>query len=404
MDSRHPETLVIHGGHLPDREFGSISTPIYQTSIFAFDTVAQGAARFAGEEPGYVYSRLGNPTVRELERRMAILEGTGAALATASGMAAISAALLHHLKAGDHLVTTAALYGCTYALINNHLRDLGIAVTMVAEPSEEAIEAALRPETRVIYLETPINPGLEVLDLERIARVAKLRGIVTIVDNTFMTPLLQRPARHGIDVVVHSATKYLNGHGDVVAGVICADTQTIEDLRLSTLKNIGSILAPNAAWLVLRGMKTLALRMDRHLENARHVAEYLAAHPLVKSLAWPGLPSHPGHRLIGRQMKAGGAVMAFELACTLAQATEFMDALGLCQRSVSLGNVETLIQHPASMTHATYEPEARRAAGISDTLIRLAVGLEHAEDIVADLDQALERIRPAGPVRATAGG
>jgi methionine-gamma-lyase len=404
MDSRHPETLVIHGGHLPDREFGSISTPIYQTSIFAFDTVAQGAARFAGEEPGYVYSRLGNPTVRELERRMAILEGTDAALATASGMAAISAALLHHLKAGDHLVTTAALYGCTYALINTHLRNLGIAITMVAEPSEEAIEAALRPETRVIYIETPINPGLEVLDLERIARVARLRGIVTIVDNTFMTPLLQRPARHGIDVVVHSATKYLNGHGDVVAGVICADAQTIEDLRLSTLKNIGSILAPNAAWLVLRGMKTLALRMDRHLENARHVAEYLAAHPLVESLAWPGLPSHPGHRLIGRQMKAGGAVMAFELACSLAQASEFMDALELCQRSVSLGNVETLIQHPASMTHATYEPEARRAAGISDMLIRLAVGLEHAEDIVADLGQALERIHPAGPMRATAGG
>jgi methionine-gamma-lyase len=401
MDSRHPETLVINGGHLPDREFGSISTPIYQTSIFAFDNVAQGAARFAGEEPGYVYSRLGNPTVRELERRMAILEGTGGALATASGMAAISAALLHHLKAGDHLVTTAALYGCTYALINNHLRDLGISVSMVAEPTEAAIEAALQTDTRVIYLETPINPGLEVLDLERIARVARLRGIVTIVDNTFMTPLLQRPSSHGIDVVVHSATKYLNGHGDVVAGVICANEETIEELRLSTLKNIGSILAPHAAWLVLRGMKTLALRMDRHLENAQQVADYLAVHPLVQSLAWPGLPGHPGHHLIGRQMKGGGAVMAFELACSLEQASDFMDALELCQRSVSLGNVETLIQHPASMTHATYEPEARRAAGISDTLIRLAVGLEHAEDIIADLDQALARIHPAGPMRAT---
>jgi methionine-gamma-lyase len=396
MDSRHAETQVIHAGHQRDIEHGSISTPIYQTSIFAFESTAQGAARFAGEEPGYVYSRIGNPTVRELERRMAILEGTEDAAATASGMGAISVALLHHLGAGDHLVTTAELYGCTYALVHDHLRAQGIDVTMVAEPTEAAIEQALRPDTRVIYVETPINPGLQVLDLERIARMARLRGITTVVDNTFMTPLLQKPASLGIDIVVQSATKYLNGHGDVVAGVICGPGQTIKDIRFTTLKNYGAVLSPHAAWLVLRGVKTLALRMERHVENARRVAAFLEDHPMVRQLIWPGLPTHPGHRLIGRQMKAGGAVMSFELDCSLAEAAMFMDTLQMCQRSVSLGNVETLIEHPASMTHATYAPEDRRAAGISDTLVRLAVGLEHADDIIADLDQALAHIRPGG--------
>jgi methionine-gamma-lyase len=394
MKSRHPETQVIHAGRIGDPAFGSIATPIYQTSFFVFENAAQGAARFAGEEPGYTYSRIGNPTVRELEQRLAILEGTEDAIATASGMGAISVALLHHLGAGDHLVTTAELYGCTYALVHDHLAKLGIDITMVAEPSVDAIEAAVRPDTRVIYVETPINPGLQVLDLERIARVARLRGITTICDNTFMTPLLQNPVRHGIDIVVQSATKYIGGHGDVIAGVICGPAETIKGIRYTTLKNFGAVLAPHAAWLVLRGLKTLALRMERHVENAGRVAGFLDRHPAVRQVYWPGLPADPGFEMIGRQMKAGGAVIAFELDCGLEGATAFMDALQLCQRAVSLGNIETLVEHPASMTHSTYDPAERRAAGISDTLVRLAVGLEHADDIVADLDQALEYARP----------
>jgi methionine-gamma-lyase len=391
-DSRHQETQVIHAGSVGDPVFGALSTPIHQTSTFVFDSVAQGAARFAGEEDGYVYTRVGNPTVRELERRMAILEGTDDAIATASGMGAISAVLLGLLKAGDHLVTTAELYGCTYALIHEQLPALGIRVTMTEDVSEAALERALTPETRVIFVETPINPGLEVLDLARIARVARLRGITTVVDNTFMTPLLQRPVSLGIDIVVHSATKYLNGHGDVIAGVLCGPAEQVETIRHTTIKNIGAVLSPHDAWLVLRGLKTLSVRMERHLSNAETVAHFLEHHPQVRCVSWPGLASHPGFHLMGSQMKGGGAVISFELNGDFASTVRFMDTLQLCRRAVSLGDIETLIQHPASMTHATYEPEARRAAGISDTLVRIAVGLEYIDDIIDDLSLGLDTI------------
>jgi methionine-gamma-lyase len=399
-DSRHQETQVIHAGRIGDPVFGALSTPIHQTSTFVFDSVAQGAARFAGEQDGYVYTRVGNPTVRELERCMAVLEGTDDAIAAASGMGAISAVLLGLLKAGDHLVTTAELYGCTYSLIHEQLPALGIRVTMVDEVSEAALEQALTADTKVIFVETPINPGLEVLDLARIARVARLRGITTVVDNTFMTPLLQQPASLGIDIVVHSATKYLNGHGDVIAGVLCGPSGLLDTIRHTTIKNIGAILSPHDAWLILRGLKTLSVRMERHQFNANHVAHFLDHHPLVRSVLWPGLPSHPGHHLMGSQMKGGGAVISFELDTDFDSTVRFMDALQMCRRAVSLGDIETLIQHPASMTHATYEPEARRSAGISDTLVRIAVGLEYIDDIIADLARGLDTIDTGyGPLK-----
>jgi methionine-gamma-lyase len=388
-DSRHIETQAIHAGRVGDPAHGSLATPIHQTSTFVFDDAAQGGARFAGEEGGYVYSRLGNPTVRELEQRMAVLEGTEDAIAFASGMGAISAVLLGLLRAGDHLVSTAQLYGCTHSLVDEQLRGFGIDVTLAPEVSEAAIEAAITPRTRMIYVETPVNPGLEVLDLAAIARMARLRGIVTVCDNTFMTPVLQRPARHGIDLVVHSATKYLNGHGDVIAGIVCGDAARLETLRMVSLKNFGAVLSPHDAWLVLRGLKTLPLRVARHNENAARVAEFLAGHPAARQVCWPGLPGHRAHRLLGTQMRGAGAVIAFEPAGGFHDAVRFLDALSLCRRAVSLGDVETLVQHPASMTHSTYTPEDRRAAGISDSLVRIAVGLEHADDIIADLDQAL---------------
>jgi len=388
-DSRHIETQAIHAGRVGDPAHGSLATPIHQTSTFVFDDAAQGGARFAGEAEGYVYSRLGNPTVRELEQRMAVLEGTDDAIAFASGMGAISAVLLGLLRAGDHLVSTAQLYGCTHALIDEQLRGFGIDVTLVPEVDEAAIEAALTPRTRMIYVETPVNPRLDVLDLGAIARMARLRGIVTVCDNTFMTPVLQRPARHGIDLVVHSATKYLNGHGDVIAGVVCGDVTRISTLRKISLKNFGAVLSPHDAWLVLRGLKTLPLRVARHNENAARVAAFLDAHPAVRQAWWPGLPGHRARRLLGTQMSGAGAVIAFEPVGGYAGAVRFLDALALCRRAVSLGDVETLVQHPASMTHSTYTPEDRRAAGISDAMVRIAVGLEHADDIIADLDQAL---------------
>lgn len=387
--SKHLDTNTIHGGKAGQGQHGPLATPIYQTSTFVFDDVQQGAARFAGESEGHIYSRLGNPTVDELEARMAILEGTQAAAAFGSGMGAVSAAVLGLLKQGDHLVTSHRLYGCTFALFNHQLPAFGIEVSFVDLSDEDAVRAAIKPNTKVIYGETPINPCLTVTDLDMLARIAKGRGITTIIDNTFMSPALQNPARHGIDIVLHSATKFLNGHGDVVAGILCGPKEIIDQIKLTTRKDMGAIISPHDAWLVIRGLKTLHLRVERHCQNAQTLAEFLQAHPLIKKVDYPGLASHPGYKLIGSQMKAGGGVLAFELKGSFDQAVTFMNALQLCKRAVSLGDAETLIQHPASMTHSTYTPEELAEAGIPQTLIRLAPGLEHVEDIQTDLQQAL---------------
>ncbi|MDT3306905.1 methionine gamma-lyase [Shewanella vaxholmensis] len=384
-------TQVIHGGH--EREaFGALVTPLYQSATFVFESAQQGGERFAGNEQGYIYTRLGNPTTAELERKMAILEGAEAAAATASGMGAVSAALLANLQMGDHLVASNAVYGCTYALMTTQFARFGIEVSLVDFSSEAEIEAAIQSNTKVIFCETPVNPHLQVFDLAAIATIAKRHQLVSIVDNTFMTPLLQRPLDFGIDLVIHSATKYLNGHGDVIAGIVCGSEEQLHKVKYEILKDIGAVISPHDAWLILRGLKTLDVRLQRHCDSAQRVAEFLAEHPSINRVYYPGLASHQGHKFIGQQMKRAGGVIAFELAANLEEAMAFVGHLSLFSIAVSLGDAESLIQHPASMTHSPYTPEARAAAGIGDNLLRISIGLEDCDDIIADLNQALARL------------
>lgn len=384
-------TQVIHGGH--EREaFGALVTPLYQSATFVFESAQQGGERFAGNEQGYIYTRLGNPTTAELERKMAILEGAEAAAATASGMGAVSAALLANLQMGDHLVASNAVYGCTYALMTTQFARFGIEVSLVDFSSVTEIEAAIKSNTKVIFCETPVNPHLQVFDLASIANIAKRHQLVSIVDNTFMTPLLQRPLDFGIDLVIHSATKYLNGHGDVIAGIVCGSEEQLHKVKYEILKDIGAVISPHDAWLILRGLKTLDVRLQRHCDSAQRVAEFLAEHPSITRVYYPGLKSHQGHKFIGQQMKRAGGVIAFELAANLEEAMAFVGYLKLFSIAVSLGDAESLIQHPASMTHSPYTPEARAAAGIGDNLLRISIGLEDCDDIIADLNQALARL------------
>ena len=384
-------TQVIHGGH--EREaFGALVTPLYQSATFVFESAQQGGERFAGNEPGYIYTRLGNPTTAELERKMAILEGAEAAAATASGMGAVSAALLANLQMGDHLVASNAVYGCTYALMTTQFARFGIEVSLVDFSSVAEIEAAIKSNTKVIFCETPVNPHLQVFDLAAIATIAKRHQLVSIVDNTFMTPLLQRPLDFGIDLVIHSATKYLNGHGDVIAGIVCGSEEQLHKVKYEILKDIGAVISPHDAWLILRGLKTLDVRLQRHCDSAQRVAEFLAEHPSINRVYYPGLASHQGHKFIGQQMKRAGGVIAFELAANLEEAMAFVGHLSLFSIAVSLGDAESLIQHPASMTHSPYTPEARASAGIGDNLLRISIGLEDCDDIIADLSQALARL------------
>ncbi|MGX7652291.1 methionine gamma-lyase [Shewanella putrefaciens] len=384
-------TQVIHGGH-EHEAFGALVTPLYQSATFVFESAKQGGERFAGNEPGYIYTRLGNPTTAELERKMAILEGAEAAAATASGMGAVSAALLANLQMGDHLVASNAVYGCTFALMTSQFARFGIEVSLVDFSSVTEIEAAIKSNTKVIFCETPVNPHLQVFDLAAIATIAKRHKLVSIVDNTFMTPLLQRPLDFGIDLVIHSATKYLNGHGDVIAGIVCGSDEQIHRVKYEILKDIGAVISPHDAWLILRGLKTLDVRLQRHCDSAQRVAEFLAEHPSITRVYYPGLASHQGHKFMGKQMKRAGGVIAFELAANLEEAMAFVGYLKLFSIAVSLGDAESLIQHPASMTHSPYTPEARAAAGIGDNLLRISIGLEDCDDIIADLNQALVRL------------
>ncbi|WP_434938496.1 trans-sulfuration enzyme family protein [Shewanella sp. HL-SH8] len=381
-------TLAIHGGHQREA-FGALVTPLYQSATFVFDNVEQGGARFAGDEAGYIYTRLGNPTTSELERKMALLEGAEDAAACASGMAAVSSALLTHLQAGDHLVASKAVYGCTFALMTTQLNRLGIKATLVDFADLAAIEAAITPQTKVLFCETPVNPHLDVFDLAALAQIAKKHNLVSIVDNTFMTPLLQQPLAMGIDMVIHSATKYLNGHGDVIAGIVCGSSEHLHKLKYEILKDFGGVISPHDAWLILRGLKTLDVRLARHCDNAEVLAEYLDKHPAFGKVFYPGLAKHAGHKFIGTQMKRAGGVIAFELKGDKQDAMKFVNRLGLFTIAVSLGDAESLIQHPASMTHSPYSPDARLAAGITDNLLRISVGLENVQDLIDDIEQAL---------------
>jgi methionine-gamma-lyase len=386
-------TRAIHSGYDPLDHGGSLTPPIHMTSTYAFDTVEQGAARFAGEEPGHIYSRISNPTQSLLEERLADLEGGEAALATASGMGAITSALWTLLAPGDDLIVDKTLYGCTFAFFQHGLVKFGINVKFVDCTDPALLAAALTDKTRVVYFETPVNPNLRVIDIETVSTLVHdyNAGIVVMVDSTYCTPALQRPLEFGADLVVHSATKYLGGHGDLVAGAMIGSAEMIQNIRLYGLKDMtGSVIAPMNAFLIMRGLKTLELRMERHCDNALAVAESLQDHAAVAEVFYPGLASSEFYQLAARQMSRPGGMVAFELEGGLEAGRRFMNSLQLIRRAVSLGDTETLCQHPASMTHSTYTREERARHGISEGLVRLSVGLESLADIQADIARALD--------------
>ena len=386
-------TTAIHAGTLKNL-YGTLAMPIYQTSTFIFDSAEQGGRRFALEEAGYIYTRLGNPTTTVLEDKIAALEEGEAAVATSSGMGAISSTLWTVLKAGDHIVTDKTLYGCTFALMCHGLTRFGIDVTFVDTSNLDEVKNAMKENTRVVYLETPANPNLKIVDIEALAKIAHTNpNTLVIVDNTFATPYMQKPLTLGADVVVHSVTKYINGHGDVIAGLVITNKALADQIRFVGLKDMtGAVLGPQDAYYIIRGMKTFEIRMERHCKNARKVVEFLNNHPKIEKVYYQGLETHPGYEIAKKQMKDFGAMISFELKGGFEAGKTLLNSLKLCSLAVSLGDTETLIQHPASMTHSPYTKEEREAAGITDGLVRLSVGLENVEDIIADLEHGLEKI------------
>jgi methionine-gamma-lyase len=387
------ETEAVHSGYHSDEHQGSLVPPLYQTSTFTFSSAEQGERRFAGQEEGFIYSRLGNPTVKILEDRMAKLEKGEAALAFSSGMAAVSAVLTALTKSGDHILCSQGVYGCTFGLLQLLKDKYNITHDFSLMTSKEILEEEIRPNTACIYIETPINPTMKLVDLEVVASVARQRGIPVVVDNTFCSPYLQTPISLGCDIVIHSATKYICGHGDVIAGIVVGKRDFIKLVARTTQKDIGGTISPFDAWLLLRGLKTLPVRMDRHCENANILVEFLRNHPKVEKLYFPGNSDYiEDNKIMHKQMKKPGGVISLSVKGTKETAQFFMNQLQLVKIAVSLGDAETLIQHPATMTHAAIPEEERRKMGIDDTLLRLSVGLEAWEDIQEDLEQALEKI------------
>lgn len=381
-------TRAIHAGER-EEETGAVVTPIYQTAPFKFKSAAHGAAVMAGKEKGYVYSRGLNPTTEVLEEKMADLEGGEAALAQATGMAAISAAVFTEVKAGDHVIADEVIYGNTYDLFVD-LQKFGVDVSFIDTSQIENVENTFRPNTKLVFFETPANPTMKLTDIKAVCDIAHENGATVMVDNTFMTPYLQQPLTFGADVVLHSATKYLNGHGDTLGGVIVCSSDFIKQAR-RTAKNVGGAISPFNSWLIIRGMKTLTVRMDRHNENAMAVARFLQGHKSVAKVIYPGLKDHPQYDLARKQMGGTGGMIAFLLK-EANDVPSFLDALKLCTLAVSLGETATLIQHPATMTHAVVPRDKRIKYGIADELVRLSVGLEDVEDIIADLGQALDSV------------
>ena len=368
---------------------GAIKTPIYQTTSYIFENVADGAAKCESNDAGYCYTRLGNPTQQVLENKLAALENGEAALAFASGMAAISSLLLSVLKQGDQVVADATSYSATHYMLDNLLKKFGVKTTFVDTADPKAIAEAVTEKTALIYCETPANPTLKLVDLEKVARIGREKEILTVVDSTFASPYLQKPLDLGMDAVVHSCTKYLCGHGDAMGGVVVGTKAFIDGLRDDTLKNMGAIIAPFNAFLLLRGINTLEVRMERHCKNAMAVARFLSDHPKIRQVWYPGLPSHPQHELAKRQMKDFGGMICFEVAGGIEAGVSLMNNVRVCTLAVSVGHVETLVEHPASMTHWYVPKEEREKSGITDGLVRLSVGIESAKDIMDDLDRAL---------------
>jgi methionine-gamma-lyase len=384
-------SLLIHGGMGVD-PLGSATMPIYQTSTFAFKSVDDGASCFAGESDGYIYTRIGNPTIAALERQIALLEKGFGGIATSSGMAAVSTIYMAFLKSGDHIVSTDAVYGPSRGIMESYFRKFGVESSYINTTNLDAIRKAIRPNTRMLYIETPTNPTMEISDLEACCEIAHQHGLAVVVDNTFCSPCLQRPIEFGADVVFHSMTKFINGHADIVAGMIIAKTEELYKMIRAAMVGMGCNMDPHQAYMVLRGVKTLAIRMARAQENAITIADYLEKHPKVAWVKYPGLKSHPQHALAEKQMDGPGAMISFELKGGLGAGKILMDNVKLALLAVSLGGIETLIQHPASMTHSKMSRENREKAGITDGLVRFAVGIEDVQDIVNDLEQALAKI------------
>lgn len=390
-DKLHIESKCIHAG-IGKYEFGSVIPPIYQTSTFKFESADHGGSLFAGKEKGYIYSRMLNPTVEAMEDAVAALESGVKALGCGSGMAAINTVLTGMLNSGDHVICSKSVYGPTNTLLATVFKKYNVETDFVNTSDLTKVKEAIKENTKVIYVETPGNPTLETTDLQKVAELAHSHNAKLVVDNTFMSPVLQKPFEFGADVIVHSMTKFLNGHADVVAGIIVVKTEEDYLHFRKVLNQLGGVIDPFNAFLVHRGLKTLAIRMKKHSENAQPIAEFLEAHPKVDWVKYPGLKSFPYYEIAQKQHKAPGGMIAFELKGGIEAGKKLMNSVKLCQLAVSLGGVESLIQHPASMTHLTMGKEARESAGITDGLVRLSVGIENLDDLLNDLKAALDEI------------
>ena len=385
------DTKLVHAGQFKD-QFNSATTPIYQTSTFGFDSAAHGAACFSGEDDGYIYTRIGNPTINALEEAVAELENGYRGVATGSGMGAVTAVYFAFLGAGTHIVSHNAVYGPSRGVMETFFRKFGVESTYVDASNAENVRNAIQENTKLIYLETPANPTMDLTDLEEVVKIAKEYNIPVCVDNTFSSPYLQKPFDFGVDVVLHSMTKFINGHADIVAGMVVTRTEEHYQNIRNAMVNIGSNMDPHQAYMVSRGLKTLAIRIDRAQENAMKVSEFLESHPKIEWVRFPGLKSHPQYDLAQKQMTGPGSTLAFGLKGGLTAGKVVMDNVHLALLAVSLGGIETLIQHPASMTHSKLTKEMRESAGITDGLVRMAIGIENIEDIIADLEHALNKI------------
>jgi len=383
-------TRAIHHGYDTQSQQGALNPPLYLTSTFTFESAEAGGEMFTGEREGHFYTRISNPTLDHLEQRIANLEGAEAGLATASGMGAITSTLWSFLAAGDEIILDKTLYGCTFAFMTHGLPRFGVKVRLVDMTDPANLVEAISTKTKLVYFETPANPNNRLIDIAAISEISHKVGAKVVVDNTFATPVITRPIELGADIVVHSATKFISGHGDVIAGLVVGSKEDITQIRLVGLKDMtGAVMSPFSAMLLMRGLKTLELRMERHCANAQKVAEALQSHPAVERVYYPGLDGFAQNDLAKRQMAGFGGMIPFEVVGGKAGGIAMMNRLEMIQRAVSLGDAETLIQHPASMTHSTYTPEERAEHGIAEGLVRMSVGLEGVDDIIDDLMQAL---------------
>lgn len=389
MADKSFDTLTVHAGEDLTQNHGSVSVPVYNASVFAFPDADEGAAIHTCQKEGYFYGRLGNPTQTALEKAVAELEQTEDAYALASGMAAISAAILSHLKSGDHIIAPDSMYSTTTLFLREIEERFGIETSFIDATDAGNYADAARENTKLFWIETPSNPRLKISDIETIVKIAQSKNIISVIDNTFATPFNQRPAEFGVDLIVHSATKYFGGHSDLTAGLIAGKREFVERARHTAGKLYGGNIAPQVAWLVLRGIKTLALRMERHNKNASAIANMLSNHAKVKAVFYPGLPDHPNYEIAKKQMNGFGGMIAFDVG-SMEAGKKLVNNVEVCTLATSLGGVETIIQHSASMTHATLSREERLKAGVTDGLIRLSVGIENEKDLIKDLERALD--------------